>query len=242
MVRINQHYQNRRNNQIQNINAPIRIRSHNIEQDHLNLISYRNAMRQYNSIRNSNIIQEVDNINLNLIRDNIFNEYISEIEPTEIEPTEIDSWMQPPHISPILFCTENSSLPSYEEILPPPMYVKELPKLPKLPSYSPPILTQAEIDEKKRLEKIAKLHKEQQKKRENRIKKRKRTNELNLDKESIETHWDGFGKFCDGCLGGIVFTGGLSLAFIPIGFVFCGGYFCGKYIKYKIKKNIYKLL
>jgi hypothetical protein len=234
MVRINQHYQN--------INAPIRIRSHNIEQDNLNLISYRNELRQYNSNRNSNrnsnIIREVDNINinLNLIRDNIFNEYISEIEPNEI-----DSWIQPPQNPPTIYCGENSSLPSYDEILPPPMYVKKIPT-PKLPSYSPPALTQAEINEINRLKIVANNEKERKIKRENIRKKNERINELNLDKESIDTHWDGFGKFCNGCLGGMVFTGGLSLAFIPIGFIFCGGYFCGKYIKYKIKKNIYKLL
>jgi hypothetical protein len=254
MVRIDRRHLNQIHNNNNNyINPPIRIRSNNIAEDNRNLISYRNELREYNLICNSN---------LNIIRNNISQEYISEIEPNVIdswmepividswmEPNVIDSWMEPPLNPPILLCVENSTLPSYEDILPPPMYVKKLPKLPKLPAYSPPTLTQSEIDEIKRLKILADKEKERQKiladkekERQKKLKKKKRNTELFLDKNSIQTHWDGFGKFCDSCLGGMIFTGGLSLFFIPIGLIFCGGYYCGKYIKYKIKKNIYKLL
>ena len=105
-----------------------------------------------------------------------------------------------------------------------------------------PIRTNDEINRKINEKILKKRSEESFKKNVKNQKKLERNSELLEDKININNFWDGFGDFCNGCLGAFVFTGGFSLGLIPVGAVIGCIIWSYKYIKYKIKKNIYKLL
>jgi hypothetical protein len=175
---------------------------------------------------------------------------------TNLSDLVTNSWIEPPppsfsEIFQLSTGISSTILPSYDESII--MIVKEFPpKYSISKEFESNRKKQEKIDEDLRKKKIkedskkakdkAKIEKDKAKRKLAIKNKAKHNTELQIDKANIETHWNGFGKFCNGCLGGMVFTGGLSIMFIPVGFVLVSGFWCGKYIKYKIKKNIYKLL